>query len=111
MEDNKDVYPEQVLGSRTIRQGGSEVVQSLIKWKHKSIDDVTWEDNEFLKGQFPEFCLEDKAFLKEVGVDRDLNNEVDSEVGLDVGPKPRVWKVYTRKKTKAANNYDVAEKA
>jgi hypothetical protein len=37
----------------------------LIKWKNKSLDDVTWEDNDVIKGQFPEFCLEDKAQVKE----------------------------------------------
>jgi precorrin-4 methylase len=70
----------------------------LIKWKNKSLDDVTWEDNDVIKGQFPEFCLEDKAQVKEGGIDRDAINVV----GLDQGPGPRVWKVYTRKRTKAA---------
>jgi hypothetical protein len=32
-----------------------------------------------------------------------------SEVGLDVGLKPRVWKVYTRKRTKGVND-DVGKK-
>jgi hypothetical protein len=54
-----------VLGTWVIRVGDSEVQQSLIKWKHKSMEDVTWEDNVVLRGQFPEFCLEDKAFAEE----------------------------------------------
>jgi hypothetical protein len=41
IDGNEDVYPEQVLGSRSIRQGDTEVHQSLIKWKHKSLEDVT----------------------------------------------------------------------
>jgi hypothetical protein len=36
IDDAADVYPEQVLGARVIRQGDSEVHQSLIKWKHKT---------------------------------------------------------------------------
>jgi hypothetical protein len=65
IDDTADVYPETVLGTRVIRVGDSEVQQSLIKWKHKSMEDVTWEDNVVLRGQFPEFCLEDKAFAEE----------------------------------------------
>lgn len=34
-----------------------------------------------------------------------------TEVGLEYGPKPRVWKVYSRKKTKADKEGDVAKKA
>jgi hypothetical protein len=36
-----DVYPEQVFGSRIVRKGDAEVIQSLIKWKHKFMEDVT----------------------------------------------------------------------
>jgi hypothetical protein len=97
IDDAADIYPETVLGSRVVRVGDTEVQQSLIKWKHKSMEDVTWEDNAVLRGQFPEFCLEDKAFAKEEGIDRD----VDHDVGLVTnGPRAGVWKVYTRKKTK-----------
>ena len=37
--------------------------------------------------------------------DRNMNNEV----GLEIGPKPRVSKVYNRKKTKTAKEGDVAK--
>lgn len=106
IDDKEDVYPEQLLGSRTIRKGDIAVQQSLIKWKNKSLEDVTWEDNELLQGQFPEFCLEDKAVAKEGGVDRNDN----VEVGLEYGPKLKEWKVYSRKKTKAVRRSDVAKK-
>ncbi|PNX99126.1 hypothetical protein L195_g022389 [Trifolium pratense] len=99
------IYPEKVMGSRNVRQGNNEVQQSLIKWKHKSMEDVTWEDNDFLRGQFPEFCLEDKAFAEEGGIDRNVNDIV----GFDKWPKPRLWQVYTRKRTK--EDKDVARKA
>jgi hypothetical protein len=69
------------------------------------MEDVTWEDNEILKGRFPEFCLEDKAVIREGGIDRNVN----ADVGLDNNePRPRVWKVYTRKKTKEGRRGDVA---
>jgi len=69
-----DVYPEKVLGSRVTMQAGTEVHQSLIKWKNKTLDDVTWEDDEFLRGQFPDFSLEDKTVSKEEGIDRNAAN-------------------------------------
>jgi hypothetical protein len=114
VSDADNVYPDKVLGSRITVQGGTEIHQSLVKWKHKSMDDVTWEGNEFLRGQFPEFSPEDKVVFKEEGVDRNAISEVVdrnaiSEVGLDVGLKPRVWKVYTRKRTKGVND-DVGKK-
>ncbi|MCI25763.1 hypothetical protein A2U01_0046954, partial [Trifolium medium] len=54
-------WPEKVLGSRINVMRGVSIPQSLIQWKNKPIDEVTWEDNAYLRGQFPEFCLEDKA--------------------------------------------------
>ena len=99
VDDTEDVYPEEVLGSRIVRNGDSKVSQSLIKWKHKYLEDVTWEDNDMLKGQFPEFSLEDKAVFKEGGIDGNTTKE--EGVGLDYGPRPKVWKIYTRKKDKS----------
>ncbi|MCI61249.1 hypothetical protein A2U01_0082506, partial [Trifolium medium] len=61
--DAEDVCPDKVLGSRVDMQGGVSVPQSLIKWKNRSIDDVTWEDNAYIRGQFPNF-LEDKDVEK-----------------------------------------------
>lgn len=102
--DESDVYPEKVMGSRVNVKGGVTVQQSLIKWKHKTWEDVTWEDNAVLQGQFPDFCLEDKAVSMEAGVDR----KVDQVVGLDSGPKSKVWRVYRRKKGKGIRDNNVA---
>lgn len=100
-----DHYPERVLGSRVTVREGVTVPQSLIQWKHKSVDDVTWEDDDVLRGQFPEFILEDKDVLKEGGIDRrGANNETTEVVGLDYGLNHKTWKVYTRKRKK----HDVA---
>ena len=101
--EETDVYPDKVLGSRVIIQGDNEVQQALILWKNKALEDVTWEHNEVLRCKFPEFRLEDKALSKEVGVDRNVISEV--------GPRPRVWRVYTRKKTKGMKDDDVAVNA
>jgi hypothetical protein len=60
------------------------------------LDDVTWEDNDFLQGQFPDFILEDKDVVKEGEIDR--GGVISTDVGLEVGPKPRIWRVYSRRK-------------
>ncbi|PNX78597.1 Ty3/gypsy retrotransposon protein [Trifolium pratense] len=91
---NDDVYPENILGTRLTVKDGLTVSQSLVQWKNKSLDEMTWEDDDVLRGQFPEFSLEDKAIIMEQGVDR---NVVD-EMGLDYGPKPKMWRVYSRRK-------------
>ncbi|KAI5441057.1 hypothetical protein KIW84_010496 [Lathyrus oleraceus] len=91
-----DIYPDKVLGTRLTVQAGVTIPQSLIQWKNKPLDDVTWEYDAYPRGQFPEFILEDKVGFKEGGVDRDM----DDEVGLNYGPKPKVWRVYTRRSGK-----------
>ncbi|MCI68040.1 hypothetical protein A2U01_0089299, partial [Trifolium medium] len=73
-----DHYPVMVVGSRVTKREGIFIPQSLIQWKNKSLDDVTWEDNEVLRGQFPDFILEDKDISLGGGIDRgggvDINN-------------------------------------
>ncbi|CAJ2667675.1 unnamed protein product [Trifolium pratense] len=88
----EDIYPEKILGSRITLQSGNAVHQSLIQWKNKSLEEVTWEDDAFIAGQFPDFSLEDKALFETGGIDKDvsLNN--------NVGPKE--WRVYSRKRWK-----------
>jgi hypothetical protein len=91
-------YPERVLGARVTRKDGLEIPQSLIKWRGRTMDDVTWEDNEVLLGQFPDFILEDKDVVMEGEIDRD--GEISNDVGLDVRTKPKIWRVYSRKNKK-----------
>lgn len=104
--DMDEFYPEKVIGSRTITQGGVSVPQSLVQWKHKSSDDVTWEDDAFIRGQFPDFNLEDKVVAKEDGIDRNLSKEVGLDENVN---RPKVWRVYTRKNGKGKKNDEVAE--
>ncbi|MCH79343.1 hypothetical protein A2U01_0000091, partial [Trifolium medium] len=90
--DGELIYPDKVLGNRVTVVAGVTVPQSLIQWRNKSVEEVTWEDDAYLRGQFPDFSLEVKALVKEGGVDRDVD--------LDYGPKPKLWRVYTRKRVK-----------
>ena len=102
---DEEIYPVKVLGSRVTMQNGVSTPQSLIQWKNKSIDDVTWEDNDVIRGQFPEFNLEDKVFAEGGGIDRNA----DEQLGLDLGQKPKVWRVYERKRKKCMKGNDVEE--
>lgn len=62
--------------------------------KNNIIEDVTWEDDAYLKEQFIEFSLEDKVVTMKKSIDRNVN----VEVGLDYAPKLKIWRVYTMKK-------------
>ncbi|MCH82977.1 Ty3/gypsy retrotransposon protein, partial [Trifolium medium] len=94
------IYPEKVLGSRVTLQGNIDVPQSLIQWKNKPLEDVTWEDDAFIAGQFPEFSLEDKALFETGGIDRD--------VGLNENGKPKMPK-QTNKKPTMGDRIDILE--
>lgn len=97
VSDELEHYPEAVVGSRLTMKEGVLVPQSLIKWKGRTMDDVTWEDNAFLQGQFPDLILEDKDVVKVGEVDRG-GAVSENDVGLEVGPKPKIWRVYSRKR-------------
>ncbi|GAU17006.1 hypothetical protein TSUD_37640 [Trifolium subterraneum] len=67
------VYLELIMGARITMKEGVAVKQSLIKWKDQSLNDVIWEDDDFLRGQFPEFSLEDKTVVMGEGIDRTMD--------------------------------------
>jgi hypothetical protein len=62
------------------------------------MDDVTWEDNDILIGQFPDFILEDNDVVMAGGIDR--GGAISDDVGLDVRTKPKVMRVYSRRNKK-----------
>jgi hypothetical protein len=101
---DEGAFPVKVLGSRVTTKAGITTPQSLIQWSNKSIEDVTWEDNAVIKGQFPDFNLEDKVLTEGGGIDRNG----DIHVGLEYGPKPKIWRVYERKRVKGKKSNDVA---
>jgi len=55
-----------VLEKVSITKDRTMVQKSLIKWKDSSIENVTWEDDDVIPSQFPEFSLEDKLILLQV---------------------------------------------
>jgi hypothetical protein len=100
---DEEICPVKVLGRRVTVKEGVTTQQSLIQWKGKSIDDVTWEDDVIIRGQFPEFNLEDKVGTEGGGIDRIS----DPQVGLEVESGPKVWRVYKRKRGKRIKGADV----
>ncbi|KAJ9547856.1 LOW QUALITY PROTEIN: hypothetical protein OSB04_020399 [Centaurea solstitialis] len=96
MEDVDE--PEDLLAVREVVLGGKPTRQYLVKWKGKTQDDVTWVDDEMLRSQFPQFSLEDKAALKEVGNVRELEAGAHKQpIITQESKKPVVWKVYRRR--------------
>lgn len=59
--------PEAVCGRRVVTVSGKPTEQILIQWQGWGREDATWEDvGEFCK-DFPQYRLEDKEVLEEVG--------------------------------------------
>lgn len=89
-----------VLQGRGGKQEQQGFLNNFLEDRHKRRGEVwSWSkgekelDDAYLRGQLPEFGLKDKAGFKERGVDRDMGDEV----GLNYGPKPKVWRVYTKR--------------
>ncbi|KAJ8631690.1 hypothetical protein MRB53_025013 [Persea americana] len=73
--------PVHALEYLQIKRGGRFRWEVLIQWDTLPLDDSTWEDMNVIRGQFPEFYLEDKASLQGEGNDanegRVLKNAYD----------------------------------
>ena len=61
--------PVHALEYLQIKRGGRFRWEVLIQWDTLPLDDSTWEDMNVIRGQFPEFYLEDKASLQGEGND------------------------------------------
>ncbi|CAJ2641615.1 unnamed protein product [Trifolium pratense] len=83
--------PETALEQRTVIRHDISISQVLIHWKNKPIEEATWEDKDFIIGQFPSFSLEDKAVS--------LGGGNDSAQTKEKG-KPVIWRVYQRRNKK-----------
>lgn len=69
MEDAILVIPEAILASCETSNHGKSVTEWLIQWKHQPTEEVAWEEKSSFRVQFPYFYLEDKAVLKDAGID------------------------------------------
>ncbi|KAD4585551.1 hypothetical protein E3N88_23152 [Mikania micrantha] len=88
------VQPASVLDHRWVNSSGSKVLEILIQWKDRPIEEATWEEFDLVATQFPSFRLEDKSTFGQGSIDTS-----------------QPWKVYTqrnkagRKSAKAATDW------
>ena len=60
--------PDKVLTHRWIPQSNN--LELLVQWQHRPLEEATWENYDLLAGQYPQFCLEDKASFQGGSTDR-----------------------------------------
>jgi hypothetical protein len=81
-----------------------EVVQLLVQWKGKDVEDATWEDLIVLKSQFSNLNLGDKVNVEGGGIDRDQGSNSNNR--NTISPEqlihhttsgPKAWLVYSRR--------------
>jgi hypothetical protein len=72
------------------------VQQVLVQWKGKTTEEATWEDMITIKSQFPQFCVEDKAF----GLEGDIDRGATSHSIHNQHNEPKKLLVYSRRPKK-----------
>ncbi|KAD4180155.1 hypothetical protein E3N88_28746 [Mikania micrantha] len=78
-----DLQPAQILSHRWRQVHTSKVLELLVSWDTRPLEEATWEDYDLFADQFPHFRLADKSFFR--------------EGSSDTTPAP--LKVHTRRKT------------
>ncbi|KAF5757863.1 putative nucleotidyltransferase, Ribonuclease H [Helianthus annuus] len=59
------LQPADVIAQRWVYEAGQRVLELLISWCNRPVEEATWESYELFTNQFPDFRLEDKAFYGE----------------------------------------------
>ncbi|KAJ4789708.1 polyprotein [Rhynchospora pubera] len=57
--------PESILDRRIVKKRNAAVVQILVKWSNKPMEDATWEEYDKIAATYPQFVLRDKDNFKE----------------------------------------------
>ncbi|VFQ68074.1 unnamed protein product [Cuscuta campestris] len=79
-----DVQPKEVLSHRWVWEADQHVLELLISWCQRPVEEATYECYDLLRAQFPSFRLEDKSFYQAGSSD-----------------KPPIRLVYSRRKKMA----------
>ncbi|GKC03072.1 reverse transcriptase, partial [Tanacetum coccineum] len=62
-----DLQPDSVISHRWVSEAGNLVLELLISWSNRPVEEATWESYDLLKEQFPNFALRTRHFTgKEV---------------------------------------------
>ncbi|KAD5508936.1 hypothetical protein E3N88_16639 [Mikania micrantha] len=64
-----DLQPHFVVSHRWVTDSGVRVLELLISWKNRPLEEATWESYDLLAAQFPFFVLEDKFVFEEGCID------------------------------------------
>ncbi|KAD4384249.1 hypothetical protein E3N88_24417 [Mikania micrantha] len=64
-----DLQPAKILSHRWRPVHTSTVLELLVSWATRPLEEATWEDYDLFAEQFPHFRLEDKLFYREGSID------------------------------------------
>ncbi|PWA74286.1 hypothetical protein CTI12_AA219250 [Artemisia annua] len=64
------IVPDKILTHHWIPRSNN--LELLVQWQHRPLEDATREDYDLLAGQYPQFCLEDKASFQGGSTDKNL---------------------------------------
>ncbi|GJR47585.1 peroxidase 64 [Tanacetum coccineum] len=67
-----DVQPASIVDHRWVLEVGQHVLELLVSWTQRPMEEATWETYDLLPEQFSHFCLEDKAFYQRGSNDTNL---------------------------------------
>ncbi|KAI3753279.1 hypothetical protein L2E82_25328 [Cichorium intybus] len=65
-----DLQPNSVITHRWVYEAGQPVLELLISWCNRPVEEATWETYDLMTEQFPTFRLEDKTFYREGSNDK-----------------------------------------
>lgn len=107
--------PAAVLAARIITKGGESVNQLLIQWKGKAVEEASWEEELYIRSQFPKFRLEDKYAFQGTANDRTVAEQSSTNGLLAQQLLDPKCGVYVRKNRKGdrkggRENAEVAER-
>jgi hypothetical protein len=101
-------YPVQVMQRRTITRGSRQVAQVLIRWSGCDAALDTWEDELFLRRQFPSATAWGQAASKEggnVNSKEDYRGEYQKDADKDTEQKKLKENVLGRRVSKPSGRY------
>ena len=77
------IEPAEIIDTRWLKKWGKFFEECLVKWKHLSIKDATWENAAELQDRFPNLNLGDKVPVKVGGIDKPRRSQRVSRPNQD----------------------------
>ncbi|PNY12666.1 poly(ADP-ribose) polymerase domain protein [Trifolium pratense] len=91
--------PEPVLAARMVQKQGEEIMQVLLQWKGRPVEEATWEEAFMIRSQFPSFNLENKvqALGGSIVRHREATHRPNNEMIHNDSAGAKIWRVYSRR--------------